>query len=244
LGEAWVEHVSIGPPRAAPRDRGFGLIKKRMNAPLAEAPAYIGPRDGIETIPFVLPNHPGDGFTDIRRFRAEDVPPLFEALSESIDDLCRWMVWCHPGYTMEDCAAFVSACDAKWERGESYSFVIFDVRDGSFLGSVGLNQINHAHRVANLGYWVRSSRAGRGIASAAVRLASRFGLQELGLNRLDIVMPVENLSSQRVAQKAGAKCEGILRNRLVLQDRTFDAVLYSMVAEDLKLHAQTQAAMA
>jgi ribosomal-protein-serine acetyltransferase len=181
---------------------------------------------------------PNDGFVDIRRFRSDDVPQLFEATCESIDDLCRWMVWCHPGYTMEDCAAFVSSCDANWDRGESYSFAIIDVRDGKFLGSVGLNQVSHTHRVANLGYWVRRSQAGRGVATAAVRLIGRFALFELGLNRLDLMMPVENRSSQRVAEKAGAKREGILRSRLVIQGQAFDAVLYSMVAADLKIQVQ------
>jgi RimJ/RimL family protein N-acetyltransferase len=135
---------------------------------------------------------------------------------------------------LEECVAFVSTCDAKWERGDSYSFVIFDVRDGAFLGSAGLSQINQTHRVANLGYWVRSGQAGRGIATSAVKLVARFGLQELGFNRLDIIVPVGNRSSQRVAEKVGAKQEGILRNRLVLQGKPLDAVLYSMVAEDLE----------
>lgn len=207
-----------------------------MNGLPIEATATVEPPEGlhrVNTISFSRPNLLCEGCADIRRFRPEDVPLLYEAARESIQDLCRWMVWCHAGYTMEDCAAFVSACDAKWERGESYSFVIFDVRDGTFLGSAGLNQINRAHRVANLGYWVRSSQAGRGIGTAAVRLAARYGLQNLGFNRLDILVPIGNRPSQRVAEKAGARQEGILRNRLVIQDRPRDAVLYSIVAEDL-----------
>jgi ribosomal-protein-serine acetyltransferase len=173
----------------------------------------------------------------VRRFGPEDVRPLFEATSESIDDLCRWMVWCHPGYTLEECAAFVASCDARWDRGESYSFVVFDPRDGAFLGSAGLNQINHAHRVANLGYWVRRSRAGRGIATGAVRQVARYALQELGLNRLDVLVPRGNRPSQRVAQKAGAKEEGILRNRLMIDGKSHDAILYSLVARDLNQQA-------
>lgn len=218
-----------------------------MNASPAEASKVTQPFDGLggnAILPFPSEHLSGEGSTNIRRFGPDDVPRLFEATRESIDDLCRWMVWCHPGYTMEDCSAFVSACDTKWDRGESYSFAIFDVRDGTFLGSVGLNQVNHAHRFANLGYWVRRSQAGRGIATAAVRLISRFALEELGLNRLDILMPVDNRSSQRVAQKAGAKREGILRNRLVIRGSAYDAVLYSMVAEDLKMRAPTTGALA
>ena len=189
---------------------------------------------GAGTLAFSPPSFQYDRCVGIRRFRPEDVPLLFEATRESIGSLCQWMVWCHAGYTMEDCAAFVSACAEKWNRGESHSFVVYDVRDGTFLGSAGLNQINQTHRVANLGYWVRNSQAGRGIGTAALRLVARFGLQELHFNRLDILVPVGNRSSQRVAQKAGAKQEGILRNRLVIQGKSHDAVVYSMVAEDLE----------
>jgi ribosomal-protein-serine acetyltransferase len=230
--------VSQGPNAdGSPKDRGFGHIDKRMNALAIEAPVLASSSHGLSDAGKFAFSQPGfhyDGCVGIRRFSPEDVPRLFEATRESIGSLCQWMVWCHAGYTMEDCAAFVSASDEKWERGESHSFVIYDVRDGTFLGSAGLNQINHAHRVANLGYWVRSSQAGRGIGTAAVRLVARFGLQELHFNRLDILIPVGNRSSQRVAQKARAKQEGILRNRLVIQGKSHDAIVYSMVAEDLE----------
>jgi ribosomal-protein-serine acetyltransferase len=218
-----------------------------MNGFSREAPVVAPPPEGLNGIgafAFSRPNFLHEGFAGIRRFRADDAPLLHEATRESIESLCRWMVWCHPGYGMEDCAAFVSSCDAKWERGESYSFVIFDVRDGTFLGSAGLSQINRTHRVANLGYWVRSSRAGRGVATSAVRLAAGFGLRKLGFNRLDIIVPVGNRSSQRVAEKVGAKQEGILRNRLVLQGKALDAVLYSMVAGDCESETQLEAQLA
>jgi ribosomal-protein-serine acetyltransferase len=67
------------------------------------------------------------------------------------------------------------------------------------------------------------------------RLAARFGFEELGLQRVEIVAAVENVSSRRAAEKAGARREGILRKRIVLYGVTHDAVLYSLVAEDLTL---------
>jgi len=41
-----------------------------------------------------------------------------------------------------------------------------------------------------------------------------------------------NHASQRVAEKAGAVREGVLRKRLLVKGQTQDAVLYSLVAED------------
>jgi RimJ/RimL family protein N-acetyltransferase len=133
----------------------------------------------------------------IRPFTAGDVHDLFDAARESREELSTWMVWCRPDYSCEDSAAFISTCDTKWHRRESYNFVIFDTVDGTFLGSVALNQINWTHNYANIGYWVRSDRVGQGVASAAVRLISTFGFIALGLGRLELVVQIENRGSRR-----------------------------------------------
>ena len=98
--------------------------------------------------------------------------------------------------------------------------------------SVGLSGVNHAHKFANLGYWVRTKRTHQGVASAATRLIALFALEELRLNRLELLVPIDNKASQRVAEKAGARWEGVLRKRLILTDSPHDAVLYSLVAEE------------
>ena len=47
--------------------------------------------------------------------------------------------------------------------------------------------------------------------------------------RLEVIASVENVPSQRVAEKAGAVREGVLRSRIKVQDRMHDAVIYSFV---------------
>jgi RimJ/RimL family protein N-acetyltransferase len=73
---------------------------------------------------------------------------------------------------------------ARWKKWSEYEFAITDSRDGFFLGGCGLNHINRAHQIANLGYWARSSRAKQDIATAAVLLVARFGFDELKLRLL------------------------------------------------------------
>jgi RimJ/RimL family protein N-acetyltransferase len=176
-----------------------------------------------------------DGSVGIRPFRAEDVPALFAAARESIQELSTWMVWCHAGYSLEDSARFITQCEAGWKKGEQYSFAIFDAGTGTFLGSIGLSGVSHTHKVANLGYWVRTKKTQQGVASVATRLITRFALEEVGLNRLELFVPVGNKASQRVAEKAGARWEGLLRKRLMLSSGPQDAVLYSLVAEEPEL---------
>lgn len=43
-----------------------------------------------------------------------------------------------------------------------------------------------------LGYWVRSSHTGKGIATAAVRMAAHSGFNESGFTWLEIVAVVDN----------------------------------------------------
>jgi len=122
--------------------------------------------------------------------------------------------------------------DEAWANEVECSFVITDAQTGAFLGAVGLNQFNRDHQFANLGYWVRSSCAGRGVATTATVLAARFGLRTLALHRIEILAAAGNRPSQRVAEKAGAKKEGVLRNRLSLRGQPHDAVMYSLIPSD------------
>jgi ribosomal-protein-serine acetyltransferase len=165
----------------------------------------------------------------IRRFRPDDATALSAAVRESLIELCRWMVWCRLDYGHEDCVKFIAACDRHWQEGTRYSFAIADQKDGSFLGSVGFNDIDRTHKTANLGYWIRTARTRKGAGTTAVRLAVRYAFTNLNLERLELVIPIENRPSLRVAENAGAIFEGVLKKKVVLGGRSHDAAIYAFV---------------
>ncbi|MNI27463.1 putative ribosomal N-acetyltransferase YdaF [compost metagenome] len=109
---------------------------------------------------------------------------------------------------------------------------IFCVATGQLLGGAGINQLAAHHRYGNIGYWVRQSRQGQGIAQQAVALLREFGFERLGLFRLEIVMGVGNTASEAVAIAAGATFECLARNRIFLHDQPLDANIYSLVPSD------------
>jgi len=164
----------------------------------------------------------------IRPYQPSDAKQVYEAVRESLADLLPWMPWCHPEYSLEEARQWVGAQEQLVERGAAYEFAILDER-GGYLGGCGVNQVVHAHRFANLGYWVRSSATGRGTAAAAARLVADYAFRQTALVRLEIVCAVDNLRSQRAAEKTGAVREGLLRGRLVLHGTPRDAVMYSIV---------------
>ena len=178
----------------------------------------------------------------LRPYRPDDASDLYAAARESIAEVYPWLPWCHPDYSIEESRTWTAQCAEQWQEGTAYDFVITDVEDGSFLGGCGMRYISQADRVVNLGYWVRTSRTRQGVASTATRLLARFGFEEQKLNRIEIIAATGNLASQRVALKAGATKEGVLRNRIGVRelvsdtlnyrDRVSDAVVFSFIPQD------------
>jgi ribosomal-protein-serine acetyltransferase len=164
----------------------------------------------------------------IRFFEEDDANALQQAARESTREVYPWLPWCHPRHSLDDARSWIREQVEARARATAFQFVILS-RSGDFLGGCGLNHIDETDRRANLGYWVRTSAAGKGVAPAAVRALSSWAFTNTGLERLEIVAAAGNLRSQRAAEKAGATREGVARSRLLLHEKFHDAVVYSIV---------------
>ena len=161
--------------------------------------------------------------------RAEEI---YEAALASRQEIGQWLEWCHADYQIKDSQNFLATLPEAWARREAFGFSILDAATNRLLGSVGLNGFHALQPFANLGYWVRTDATRRGVASRATRCVAGWALRELGLRRVEIVAATGNVASQRVAEKAGARREGVLRQRLTIKGAPTDAVMFSFVAED------------
>lgn len=155
---------------------------------------------------------------------------MAEAVRESVPDLRPWMPWCHPDYSVEESRSWLELQVSAFQQRAEFEFAIV-APDGRILGGCGLNHLDPLNRRANLGYWVRSSEARRGVATAAVRLLRAWAFANTDLVRLEVVIASGNAASHRVAEKAGATREGTLRSRLLLHGIAHDATMFSFVRE-------------
>ena len=174
----------------------------------------------------------------IRRFAGDEGDALYEAARESFAEISPWMSWLDDSYTREMARDWVQSRGSAWSNNESYDFAITD-EDNRFLGVVGLNALDFISKRANLGYWVRTSSAGRGIVTLASRQLIDLAFSdeppfEARLHRLEILVAVPNAKSHRVAQKLNAVREGVLRARLWPDGRPQDAVMYSVLKTDAR----------
>lgn len=171
----------------------------------------------------------------LRPFRVEDLDSLYQAARESLADLKPWMSWAHDGYSKVEAENFIKITRARWEDNSLFAFAIVDANNGNILGGCSLSHKHPVYHYCNVGYWVRTSRHGSGIAGRAAKLAARYGFEHAGIIRAELVMALENVKSRRVAEKINAHYEGILHNRMVVGKTIYDAHMYSLLPSDFGL---------
>jgi RimJ/RimL family protein N-acetyltransferase len=116
--------------------------------------------------------------------------------------------------------------------GRRAGFAIVDEAGGEFLGMAALVTLDLDGREAEAGYIVAPSARGRGIASRALTLLTEWALDELGLERVELRITVDNEPSIRVAEKCGYEREGVLRSLHFKQGRRHDMAVYARLARE------------
>jgi RimJ/RimL family protein N-acetyltransferase len=130
---------------------------------------------------------------------------------------------------------FVQTWLAAYEEGRRdgtrEAFAIVGEGDGEFLGIAVAPQIDRTARTAELGYVVAPGARGRGVASEALGLLTDWAFA-LGMERLELLISVENEASKRVAARCGYVREGILRSHYVKADLREDTEIWSRLPSD------------
>jgi ribosomal-protein-alanine N-acetyltransferase len=162
-----------------------------------------------------------DGDVVLRPFVDADVPAIVAACQDP--EIPRRTSVPSP-YTEEDARSFLAGSP------NVHSFAVVDA-DDELLGCVGYQLLNHSR--ATLGYWVVRQARGRGVATRALRLLSRWALLAHGLARVQLIVEPDNVASIRVAENAGFRREALLRSYIELKGRRRDVYLYALVVEDV-----------
>jgi RimJ/RimL family protein N-acetyltransferase len=162
-----------------------------------------------------------DGDVTVRSWCAEDLGELVAAVNDP--EIGRWMPAIPHPYSPADGRAYLARASSR-----EGAFAIVDADSGRLLGGITVNAQNWGR--AEIGYWVRADARDRGVASRALALVAGWGLGRY--RRLQLHADVENVASQRVAEKAGFRREGVLRAWIEQNGSQRDHVLYSLLQDD------------
>ena len=123
---------------------------------------------------------------------------------------------------------------ARSERGpERFGRLVIEV-DGERAGTMGFREVSEAHRIAQLEVLaVHPDFRRRGVADEGARLLQRYLLDELGYHRLELACYGFNEAAIRHAERVGFVREGVKRRAYLRHGEWQDAVLFSLLREDL-----------
>jgi RimJ/RimL family protein N-acetyltransferase len=160
-----------------------------------------------------------DGNIAVRPITEADIPAVVAACQDP--EIPRWTRVPSP-YAEADARDFLS-------RASDVSAIVDAVTE-EFLGTI------HWWWVADnvqLGYWVKREARGRGVATRALMLLSRWVFAVLGAARVQLLTEPENRASQRVAEKAGFRREALLRSYVELKGTRRDVYMYALLRAEL-----------
>lgn len=118
-------------------------------------------------------------------------------------DVIRWI-----GAPEGSAAETLQLNRRRWADG-SPTFAVCEM-DGICVGHVWVNLRADDRTIGSVGYWLLPAARGRGLATRAVRLISRWAVSELGIKRLLLTTDPANALSQRVAARSGFKKVGVV----------------------------------
>ena len=174
-----------------------------------------------------------DGVVTLRSWTLDDVPAIAAACADG--EIARWIHQLPSPYRESDARDYVLSTEAAWHQAIGAFFAVVDFDDDSDIGSIAVHVLDPELANVEVGYWTAAPARGRGLTTRALRLLSRWALDEAGAERVQLRADVLNTASLRVAEKAGFTREGTLRasgfnNR---EGRRIGYAVFSLLPTDL-----------
>ncbi len=150
-----------------------------------------------------------DGTLLLRGLRRRDAPAWREVRARNAQWLGPWEATVPPeaGEAVPTYAQMVGRFRAEARAGRTLAWAM--VLNGSLIGQVTVGGIALGSlRAANIGYWIDSRYAGRGLTPMGVAMACDHCYGSLRLHRIEVVIRPANVASLRVVAKLGFRHEG------------------------------------
>jgi ribosomal-protein-alanine N-acetyltransferase len=169
-----------------------------------------------------------DGAVRVRLITDADIPAITEACRDP--GIARYTTVPHP-YEQRHAREWQRRSAAGIAAGTDVATLVVDAETDALLGSVGIHAIDPATGRCAAGYWVAPQARGRGVAARGLRLLCDYVFADLGVERIELWIEPENVASQRVAEAAGFRREGLMRSFMQVGGRRRDMLMYARLPD-------------
>ena len=136
--------------------------------------------------------------------------------------------------TVDDEIAFLKQNAIKRRNKSEFNFSIISGKE--VVGGGGIMNRSNASYLGELGYFIDEKYWNRGFATKAVKQIEDFTLNNTIICRIEIRIAIENIASEKVAEKCGYQKEGTLRHALYLKGKWYDCFIYAKMLRSVPPH--------
>lgn len=165
----------------------------------------------------------------LRAFRDSDVALVRAA---SADPLIPLITSVPRNDTEAEALAFIARQHHRLSTGAGFSFAIADAATDAAIGQIGLWPRAVDPERASIGYWVGAASRRGGYAAAALELLTGWALGDGRFERLELAVEPWNDTSWRLAERAGFRREGLMRQWQRVGAERKDMYLYARLRSD------------
>lgn len=147
--------------------------------------------------------------------RAGDGAALHAAVAESLPELRRYLgflPWLATEPTLAMSETRCRSGAANFAARSDLPFLCFEKASGLLVGGAGLHRTVWATPKTEVGYWVRTSCAGQGLAREAVAALVAYAFEQVRAVRVELITDADNTASRRVAEACGFVLEAQRRS--------------------------------
>ncbi len=168
----------------------------------------------------------------LRCWQPADAPLLKAAVDESLDELLPWMPWAaEEPQPLSAKVGLLRGFRGRFDLGQEFVYGIFTPDESAVVGGTGLHT-RRGEDAFEIGYWIRTSHAGRGFATESSAVLTRVAFELCGIDRVEIRVDPANTASARIPRKLGYREEATLRRRLNYPEPR-DVIVFSLFAHEL-----------
>jgi RimJ/RimL family protein N-acetyltransferase len=164
----------------------------------------------------------------LRPWSFRDAEALVSAYQDP--DIQRWHI--RRADSTDEARDWIRGWHYHWKRESQGHWAIANEDSDAVLGRIALKGLDLHDGTADIAYWMAPHSRGQGLCTRAVNMLSHWAFDVAGFHRITLEHSTRNLSSCRVAAKAGFRAEGVRRSAARHADGWHDMHVHARLSPD------------
>lgn len=165
----------------------------------------------------------------LRKVKRSDADDFYVYASNPV--VSRFLPW-EPHQSIEDTKKVIEVIIKSYEQQEKLIWAIERKEDRKMIGTIDFIKWLPKHGRAEIAYALSCDYWGMGYMPEAAKALLAFGFHDMGLNKIEAAILLDNHQSRSVLEKIGMSFEGVARQHLKMKGEFVDLAMYSILRSE------------